>query len=481
VSRPELILALPEDDQPLYLRVARAIEDAIRGGRLRPGDAMPGSRSLADRLGVHRNTVKNAYAELIAQDWLRTQPSSSTFVSPTLPVMKVRPSSGARDCGFAMPALALPPADNWAHLGGAQLNFWGMDPQLMPVKALARAYRGALRGREVPPLDYHPGRGHPRLIRALGAMLSEARGLPPDVDLLVTRGSQMGLSLTIRALLRPGDVVAVEEPGYAYSWPAFALAGVRLVPIAVDGHGMIVDSLARVLTRTPVRAVLVTPHMQYPTGVTLSAARRLALLTLATRHRFAIIEDDFVNEVRYDGPPVLPLASRDPTGVTIYLGSLSKTFAPSLRIGYVAGPSPFIERLTRIRALVDVCGDSVLELAVAGLIEDGELQRHVRRLTRVYRERRARLAGELRARLGSAVSFEEPAGGTALWIEVDPAIDVEAWAAAALIEGVGILTGRLFFLDGRPRPYLWLGFAGLAEDQLGAGVAGMARALQQLR
>lgn len=223
--------------------------------------------------------------------------------------------------------------------------------------------------------------------------------------------------------------------------------------------------------------MLVTPHMQYPTGVTLSAARRLHLLELARKRRFAIIEDDWVHEVRYEGRPVLPLVSADAAGVTLYLGSLSKVFAPALRIGYVVGPEPFIEKLARLRALVDVCGDGTVELAVAELLEDGEIQRHVRRLTRIYRARRDVLMTELARRLGSVVRFDPPRGGTALWAQVDGAVDVEAWARRGRERGVGFLTGRYFRLDERPSNHVWLGFAGLDEAQIVEGVRLMAATL----
>jgi GntR family transcriptional regulator / MocR family aminotransferase len=477
------------DRGPLFQRVARAVIGDIRRGRLQPGDALPGTRILAEDLSMHRNTVKAAYAELLAQGWIETRPSAGTFVSTTLPERRRSPTprmstvASATRVGFSLPPTDLPPADTWEHLAGADIVFAGLDVELLPRKALARAYRHALAS-SPDILGYRLGRGHARIVAALQTMLAAARGIPRDRPLLVTRGSQMALFLAAIALFRRGDAIAVEQPGYAFSWPALRMAGLELVPIPVDERGLRVDRLATALAQREISGVLVTPHAQYPTGVTLRAERRLELLALAARHRFMILEDDFVHEVRLDGPPILPLASGDTTGNVIYLGSFSKTFAPALRLGFVVGPEPVIERLARARARVDVCGDSATEVAVADLLEDGEIQRHVRRITRAYRMRRDVLIEEVHRRLGTAVRFDASPAGSSLWLDVDPSIDVERWANAGLVRGVGFLTGRHFFLDEAAecaRPHIWLGFGGLEESRIVAGVARMARALTDIR
>jgi GntR family transcriptional regulator/MocR family aminotransferase len=473
-------------DRPLYLQIAHAVIEAVRAGRLASGDALPGTRQLAAELGVHRNTVKTAYAELAAQGWVKTRAASGTFISPDPPDLTDLPPPGELEgsgrVGFDLFSIDLPLEDAWAEdLAGARLAFVGIDPSLMPVKALARAYRHALTTRSANLLGYRPGRGHPQLLAALRAMIAGSRGIPGDRGLLVTRGSQMALSLVVQALLRPGDGVAIEDPGYAFCWPTFRLAGARLFPVSVDSQGLDVAGLERLVEREPIRAVLVTPHLHYPTGVRLCPRRRAALLELAERRRLIIIEDDWVNDVRYAGPPQLALASVDTVGVVLYLGSFSKLFAPSLRLGYVAGPEPVIDRLARLRPLIDVCGDSVLEAAMAELLEDGEVERHMRRLTRTYQARRDALMEALDAELAGVVRFDPPQSGSALWVQVDPDVDVEAWARESRARGVAFLTGRHFFFDQRPHASLWLSFAGLAQEDLWTAVRGMAEGLTQLR
>uniref|UniRef100_UPI001F58F723 aminotransferase-like domain-containing protein n=1 Tax=Anaeromyxobacter terrae TaxID=2925406 RepID=UPI001F58F723 len=306
----------------------------------------------------------------------------------------------------------------------------------------------------------------------------EARGLAVRPEgVLVTRGAQMALALAARALLSPGDAVAVEDLGYRPAWEALRLAGVRLVPVPVDARGLDVDALAAQAGRERIRAVYLTPHHQYPTLVTLSPARRLALLELARRSRLLVLEDDYDNEFHYEGRPVQPLASADAAGVVVYVGSLSKVLAPGLRLGFLSGPEDAVARLTAHRHYLDRQGDLAVEAAVAELLEEGEAQRHVWRTRRIYAARRQALAEALRVELAGALSFEQPPGGMAYWCRVAPGVDADAWADRALAAGVAIQSGRLFAFDGRPRPHLRLGFGRLDERELREAVRRLAAAL----
>jgi GntR family transcriptional regulator/MocR family aminotransferase len=295
-------------------------------------------------------------------------------------------------------------------------------------------------------------------------------------DVLVTRGSQMALTLVARALLRRGDTIAVERLGYRPAWEAFRAAGAAVVPVPVDRDGLDVTALGRLADRTTLRAVYVTPHHQYPTTVTLKAARRLALLALARARRIAVIEDDYDHEFHYDGRPVLPLASADRDGVVVYIGTLSKILAPGLRIGYVAAPAAVLRNVAAIRSLLDIQGDLATEAAVAALIEDGELQRHVARVRRIYARRREILAESLRRTFGGGVEFTLAPGGMALWVHVRLRVDVEAWARRSLERGVSWYTGRRYAFDGQPRPFARFSFAWLDERELPEAVRRLAAA-----
>ncbi len=475
-----------ESEQPIFIRLARAISDDVRRGRLRPGDPLPGSRTLARTLGVHRNTVLAAYAELAAEGWITTEAAARTFVSHALPDVdavsrRQAATKPARTMGFdlAAPSETRPPGPERLPVANVLAMSGGIpDVRLVPTAPLARAYRRALKRHGAALLGYGDARGHARLRGALGEMLSALRGVAADGEsLMVTRGSQLALDIVARTLLKPGDVVAVEALGYRPAWSALASAGARLVPVPVDERGMDVDALEAIAAKQRLRAIYVTPHHQYPTTAVLDAARRLRLLELARARRIAVIEDDYDFEFHYEGRPVLPLAAADRHGVVVYIGTLSKILAPSLRLGFIVAPPPLIERFAETRLTIDRQGDQVVECAVAELIEDGELQRHVRRMRRIYQGRRDALVALLHKRLGGALRFAVPAGGMALWAKAADGIDVDAWAARSLARGVLFNSAARFAFDGKPRPALRLGFAALSEAELDEGVKRIAAAL----
>ena len=465
----------------MFLSIARSIADDILRGRLKPGAPLPGSRTLAASLGVHRNTVLAAYHELEAEGFTEATAARATRVSTELPRERAHTP---RAQGHALDRVGfdLGPAQSCtltsAGVPKGAISLFGGSPDLtsVPTPALARAYRRALRSPTVP-LGYGDPQGEHRLRAALADMVRASRGLSATADdVLVTRGSQMALYLAARTLLSPGDVVLVEALGYRPAWEALRAGGAELVPVPVDPEGVDVEAVLRVVLSRRVRAIYLTPHHQYPTTRLLSQARRRELLLLAKRHRFAILEDDYDHEFHYDKKPVLPLASQDEAGVVVYFATLSKILAPGLRLGFVVAPRPVLERMTSYRALVDRQGDRVVELAVAELAEDGEIERHARRMRRVYAQRRTTFIDLLRRHLGGVLDFEPPAGGMAVWVHA-PGVDVDAWAARAEAAGVMVQTAKRFGFDGRRRPFLRLGFAGEDERRLRLGVERLARSL----
>ena len=477
---------------PIFARIAELISAEIRRGRLRPGDRLPGSRTLAEQLGVGRNTVVAAFAELAAEGWITTRAAGGSFVSSDVPERSARRyTKQAPD--------ALPPARpgfdfetrglERAHYADPKVLalFAGVpDLRQFPTALLARAYRRALHGTGRAHLDYASPFGEPHLRAALARIVSATRGLAVTPEqLLVTHGSQMALDIVARTLVRPGDRVAVEQIGYQPAWAALRQAGAELVYVPVDKEGMSIDALSGALVHGPLRGVCLTPHHQYPTTVALSVGRRLRLLELAAQHRFAIIEDDYDHEFHYDGRPLTSLAGADRAGVVVYIGTLAKVLAPGLRLGFIAAPRALIETLGAVRFYVDRQGDTVTERAVAELIEDGELARHARRMRRVYHARRDAMVASLTRHLGSALAFDVPAGGMALWAEASPEIDTRAWLERAPQHGVAFTLGSSYVAPNlgrrdarRYRQFLRLGFARYDERELDLAAQRMARALR---
>jgi GntR family transcriptional regulator/MocR family aminotransferase len=428
--------------------------------------------------------VLAAYRELSAEGWIETTPGKGTFVSEAMPEMnaqraasKSRPNIATR-VGFELPPRTSPlTALTPATRGTIELSAGKPDVRLLPTDIIARAYRRASRSADKHLFDYGDPRGDERLREALATMLGAVRGVVANADeVLVTRGSQMALDVTARALFSQGDVVAIEALGYRPAWEAFEQAGARLVPLPVDDEGLSIDALEGLIEREHVRAVYLTPHHQYPSTVLLSPARRLRLLELARTHRIAILEDDYDHEFHYDGRPVLPLASSDRSGVVVYIGTLSKVLAPGLRMGFVVAPAPLIERLASIRTFIDRQGDHAVERAIADLLEDGEVQRHARRMRRIYQERRDLLASALHKHLGDTVDFTVPSGGIAMWLRVAPEIDVDDWVQRAAERGLSVHGGRRYAFDGRSRPFLRACFASLNEREIREAVTRLAAA-----
>jgi GntR family transcriptional regulator/MocR family aminotransferase len=481
-------LALPvdrSDPAPVVRQIARALAAHVAGGRLRAGERLPGTRALSRVLDVHRNTVAAAYAELVAEGWIESAPGRGTFVSAEIPSRLPRrsgapePARPPRSPGYELRAAPPPPPPKPPRIL-VDLESGIPDLRLVPLGELARAYRRALRRPGI--LAYGDPRGQPRLRAAVGAMLRSTRSLDPDPErLLVTRGAQLAFTVAARGLVRAGDVVAVEALGYSAAWEAFRAAGARLVPIPVDAGGLRVDLLEALARRERVRAVYLTPHHQYPTTVTLPAGRRLALLRLAAAERIAVVEDDYDSEFHYDGRPVVPLAASDAAGVVVYVGTLSKVLAPGLRLGYLHAPGDAIASLAEHRRYVDRQGDGALELAIAELLEDGEIPQHVWRMRRIYAARRDALAAALRRELGGVLDLTVPPGGMALWCRVSEEVDLDGWAERSAAAGVPFEVGKHFSFDGTPVSALRVGFAAEAEKDLREAVRRMAAALPRGR
>ena len=480
-------LAVADAEGAVYLRIARAVQADVRAGVLRQGDRLPGTRAVAKTLGVHRNTVLAAWQELEAQGWIGTRPSSGTFVTADLPPLPVAmaPAPPPRAAGFDVAPPPFVGSYGDTPPGALGLLAGKPDLRLVPGDLLGRAWRRVLasprRAREV--LAYGDPRGLPSLRRELTTMLAARRGVVVQPHgIAVTRGAQNALYLAAQALLRPGDVALVEELGFPPAWAALRAAGARIETVPVDAGGVRVDAVeAWIAAHGPPRAMYVTPHHQYPTMAILRPGRRARLLELAAAHRFAIIEDDYDNEFHFEGRPVRPLAAADTAGVVVYVGTLSKVLAPGLRLGYVVGAPEVIEAIVRVRRVVDRQGDRISEAAMAELLADGTVPRHIRRVRRVYQQRRAALAAVLDSELGHVLELGVPAGGLAFWSRVrDDAIDIAAWQRQCQERDVVFRIGQELHFRGEDPRHLRLGYAELNQDELVDAVRRMRAALDSM-
>ena len=465
---------------PLYMQIIQAVIHDIESGRLTSGTYLPSSRELAGILGVNRKTVVLAYEDLIAQGWLASTATRGTMVSADLPEggdptrAWTRRANGPDQPGYGFNA---PPERPLALPGGPglKLDEGAPDGRLFPPELLARAYRAAAhRASRANGLQYRDPRGVPELRRAIAEMLKAQRGLPVGVEnICITRGSQNGIFLAALALLRPGDAVIVEALTYEPAVAVFRTLGARIIPVGLDEGGMDVEDVERACRQHRVKAAFVTPHHQFPTTVALRPDRRLRLVELARQHGFALIEDDYDHEYRFQSQPLLPIAAYAPEQV-IHVGSLSKLLLPALRIGYIAAPAPVVEALAHMVSLSDGMGNGVTETTAAILIENGELRRHARKARQVYAGRRESFAAELRRVLDGRADFRVPDGGLAFWLRFSG--DIAAVEDRARAGGLRFAVSRSFMAAADAPRGLRVGFASLNEAEARTAIAILGKA-----
>ncbi|BDU74671.1 aminotransferase-like domain-containing protein [Mesoterricola silvestris] len=476
-----LLTLIDAPGSSLYQRIALTLQGAILEGRLPRQAALPGSRILADHLGVNRRTVIAALQELEAQGWLVTRPNSGTFVADELPSgasarKAPDPALPGSQVGFDLPSLLQPASVTVA--GDLLLEDGSPDPRLAPADELAKGYQRALRRHGPRILDDRNPLGTPLLREMVASWISERYGaVVPMERIMITRGSREALALLAGALSRPGSLTAVENPGNRGAWDLFRQIGkMELRPVPVDGEGLIPEALEEVLKGERIRVLYLTPRRQFPTGAVLSEARKKAVLDLAQKHRLAVLEDDYDGEYVYEGTRSEPLISLDRTGQVIHIGSLSRLLAPGLKMGYMVLPTPLVPVLGKIRLSRGELGDPVLEWAVADLIRDGDLVRHLRRVRKVYAARRDFLVARLRQSLSGPLEVPSPQGGMSLWLRGREGADLDAWIQAVRSCGL-ILNPPSHYYLGAAEPAFRMGFAQADEVELEEAVNRMVKAL----
>lgn len=430
----------PQGSLPMALQVAQALTGAIQRGDLQPGEALPGTRPLSETLGVTRHAVLAALRELELEGYVETRHGSGTFVSDRIPHAAI-----AAHRSESAPTPDLPAFDLSSILtpisavGQATYDLRGPqpDPRLAPQEALAKAFQRAIRRHGDDLLGAGEPKGNLSLRRELAAFLREHRGLRLDPEqILVTRGLRHGLDLLMEALCPRGGSVGLEVPGPPDLRETLGLhRGVDLVGLPVDGEGIDPANLSPGPARPPLRAVLVRPLAQVPTGAALSGPRRAALLEAAARHRFAVLEDDSGFPFTGSDTPTLPLAAEDPQGSVVYMLSFSRLLAPGLRLGLLAGPRALVDRLARLRRTKEQQGDRVLEWALADLVRDGEVTRALRRHARELELRRTRAEAHLRERFAGQLELRavQPLGAL---IQGAEGFDLKAFVGACARQGV---------------------------------------------
>jgi GntR family transcriptional regulator/MocR family aminotransferase len=450
-------------------QVYRQIRAAVVEGRLRGGETLPSTRELARRLEVSRNTVGVAYERLRAEGFLTSRVGAGTFVSDGI---RTHPANGA-------PASPLRARSLWAcfpeppdmSASGAAFDFrMGVpDAARFPYAPWRARVTRQLRALRVGTGAHIGAAGHPALRAAIARHVAVSRAVRAvQDDVLVTNGSQQAIDLIARVLLEPGEVVAVEDPGYPPPRRAFVAHGCEVVGVPVDDEGIVVDAIPR-----EARLVYVTPSHQFPLGMAMSMGRRQALLRWADEAGAAIIEDDYDSEFRYGGRPLETLQSLDRTGRVLYVGTLSKVMLPTLRLGFAVAPAPLHAALRRAKYVADWHTAVPVQAAAAEFIDDGLLAEHIRRMRRVYAERHDLITRTLRRDFADHLSPIASAGGLHL---AAPFHGGEAHRDEEVVRrarkaGVAVMALSRYAVGGAPpRPGLLIGYGAIATDRIGEGL-----------
>jgi len=457
-SSPELLVELDRSmRRPLRAQLEDGLREAVRSGRLPAHGRLPASRALASDLGISRRLVVDAYAQLLAEGYLIARPGAGTYVAEA-------------------PAAAPAPATEPSRRAPA-FDFFPGYPDLasFPRRAWLRALRETLRDAPDRAFGYPDPRGAPELRRALASHLGRVRGVVADPEsIVICAGAAQAFALLARTLA--GAPLAVEDPGLPAHRAILAAHGAELVALPVDEHGARVQELERAGGAREIGSALVTPAHQAPTGVVLASARRAALLAWAGAGERVVIEDDYDAEYRYDRAPLAAMQGLAPDRV-IYTGTVSKTLAPALRLGWLVLPSRLIEPLVEQKLMADHGSPTIDQLALARLLESGAYDRHLRQARRRYRARRDALVAAVAEHLPGARVTGLAAGLHALVRLARPVDGAELLRAAAR-ESLGVYP--LGFAYMKPRPFddgLVLGYANLAEPAIEEGIRRLARAL----
>jgi GntR family transcriptional regulator/MocR family aminotransferase len=462
----------------LHRQIYDQWRQGILTGRFRRAERVPSTRELSTALDVSRSTVTQAYDQLIAEGYLESSQGSGTFVCRELPDELLRPKHKQVHRSEETPAIRLsrygaglnndfsyPPAPP-GFIGFTQ---WRPDLTLFPIGIWRKLVMRRLRAATPELFDYaDQSAGYGPLRNEIAAYVSRSRAVrcTPE-QVIIVNGSAQGIDLCVRLLLEPGDEVAIENPGYHGAHRIFAGYGARLRPARIDEHGIVIRDLGR-----KARVVYVTPSHQFPTGVAMSLARRLELIEWSRLHNAVLIEDDYDSEYRYSGPP-LPSLQGLATGVAvIYIGTFSKVMFPSLRIGYVIAPPSLVARLRRAKWLADRHTPVPEQAALADFVSEGHLERHIRRMRRVYGERRDALVESLDRHFGDRVKIRGDAAGMHVLVRFqDERIAEKADAAK-----VQLVSSASCYLAAPPSGEFILGFSSIGERSIREGIRRLAEA-----
>lgn len=491
------MLLLRIDDQsptPLHRQILERIEEKILSGTLDPGERLPSTRALAEKLGVHRSTVALAYQQLWSLGFVELRPGARPRVRQRVPLVRPRDraepglidwrrvASAAANAALDDHRAAATPAAVRTRPRVANFARHEVDPRLFPVARFRACLKRALARDAESLLSYGAPEGYRPLRQTIARRLARHAVSVTADEVLLTNGSQQAIDLVFRMVAEPGKAVAFESPTYNAMLPLLRFHGLKPVEIPIGPEGMDLGALERALRREAPALVYTMPSFHNPTGLSTTQAHRERLLALCEARRVPILEDGFEEEMQYTGRVVLPLKSMDRRRVVIYAGTFSKVLFPGVRIGWVAADRECVERLTALRRFEEIAPSAIVQAAIDELCRDGSYDRHLARMHRVFRRRMGAALDALRAGIRPEwAEWTEPVGGYLIWLRLRPLPARSRDLARVLAEhGVEAALGQFFFHSRELRAHLRLSIATLSESEIARGVARLASALGEI-
>ncbi len=428
----------------LYERLAGALRGQISRGALRAGERLPSIRQLAQGHGISAATAVQACLQLEREGLVVARPRSGYYVRAALP-----PPPAAKPARRRTPGAVSNPAledvlDMLSRRDVLPLHSATPAPELLPQAALSAALTRSLRHHPAAALDYAPPQGLPALRRQIARRYAQLGATVPPDEIVITAGAMEGITLALRALTAPDDVVMVETPTYHGILQAVAALRLKVLEVPnLPGRGIDVARLDSLLAQHRVRAAVLVPNFNNPLGSLTDDAAKQALLVSCARHGTVVIEDDIYGDLAWSGERPSPLRRWDRDGVVVSCGSFSKTLSPGLRLGWLAGGA-WTEALVRVKYFSTVGSASLPQLAMAEYLHKHDLERHLRRLRRTLADNAQRLHEAIARHWPAGTRASEPRGGLSLWLQLPQGGDGHALFEAALAQGIGTSPGVLF-------------------------------------
>jgi len=481
-----------QSEVPLYQQIGSYLRDGILSGNLQADTRLPACRQLARDLGVNRITVENAYSELEADGLVSSRMGSGTYVLPQNHFTVVQRNDPDSLWPLWQQSLRDGDAESTTDRAQEKLKASGhphpidfssgsSDSRQFPADEFRKVLQAVMRRDDTAALSYGEGSGYAPLREGIAHILASQGLQAGPENILITAGSQQAIFLASQVLLKPDDIVLVENPTYSLAIDLFRRLGFQVMGIPMDGQGMQVEKLEHLLQQYHPKLIYTIPNFHNPTGSCLSNPRRRQLIVLADRYNVPILEDDFVGDLRYEGHSQPSLKALDPGGQVIYVSTFSKMLMPGLRIGFIVANGPVYDSLLKFKHLSDLATSTLIQRALDSYVTVGRYQTYLRRSCQIFHKRRDAMLEAIERYLPPDVSYDTPKGGLFIWLRLPDGLYADELLSIACEAGVAFAPGNCFFTDDvGGREWLRLNFVSQPVEEIEEGMKRLGLAVCQL-